>query len=273
MLIKSYDIDFAENANGQASCTLKDKQTSAVILCIPEDDCLFPLKIEKQKSAALTERKEFSLSAVEEWHRKVGHPSAERYMKLSQTFDEVPRFDRALLQELQCVPCITAKQHKAPIRSSTRCTTAPLELVHLDISGKVEPSLSGAVYTAAFLDDFTAVSYVQLLTKKSELLGALETFKVRAEVEHKQEGHILKNIRRRKLIKSSHRILSKSRHRALAIARLCPREQWRSRAPHSRTLDPCTNSPVCEQPSKTIVGRSNYTQQLASKQATSQTNW
>ena len=104
-------------------------------------------------------------------------------------------FDRSILQELQCVPCITAKQHKAPVRSSKRSTIAPLELIHLDISGKVEPSLSGNVYVVAFLDDFTAVSYVETLTRKEELFRALETFKNRAEVEHKIEGHVLKNIR------------------------------------------------------------------------------
>ena len=48
LLLKSCDIDFSENSIGQAFCTLKDKQTSATILCIPEEDCLFPLKIEKQ---------------------------------------------------------------------------------------------------------------------------------------------------------------------------------------------------------------------------------
>ena len=67
--------------------------------------------------------------------QKVVHPSVERYIKLSQKFEKDPIFDIAILQELQCVPLITAKQQKGPNRSTKRSTVAPLEVIHLDILG------------------------------------------------------------------------------------------------------------------------------------------
>lgn len=95
---------------------------------------------------------------VTEWHRKLGHIHAERHFKLSGQDNEVPKFDRVLLNNHQCIPCLTAKARRSSLSPSTRKATRPLELIHLDISGKVEPSLHEFLYTAAFLDDFTAKS-------------------------------------------------------------------------------------------------------------------
>ena len=48
----------------------------------------------------------------------------------------------------------------------------PLELVHLDISEKVEPAMSGSAMIIAFLDDFTAKSDVmQSKRRVSYLVG------------------------------------------------------------------------------------------------------
>ena len=65
---------------------------------------------------------------------------------------------------------------RAPVKSSTRRTSQPLDLVHLGISGKVEPSIFGEIYAVAFFEDYTGTSYVRLLKKKSEYLQALEMY-------------------------------------------------------------------------------------------------
>ena len=91
--------------------------------------------------------------------------------------------------------CKIAKMQRAPVKPSTRRTSQTLELVHLDISGKVEPSTSGAIHTVAFLKDYTATSCVRLLKKKSELLQALGMYKNRTEVILKVHGFVIQNIR------------------------------------------------------------------------------
>eukprot|EP00171_Calliarthron_tuberculosum_P022728 IDg22728t1 len=132
---------------------------------------------------------------LEEWHRKLGHLSSERHFKLSQDRDDVSKFDRASLNKLPCVPCMIAKARRAPITSSTRRTSLPLELIHLDISGKVELCPAGFTCTIAFLNSFKATSSIQLIRNKFELLPSLVKYKMQAEVEQKSFGHVLTAIR------------------------------------------------------------------------------
>ncbi len=68
-------------------------------------------------------------------------------------------------------------------------------MIHLDIPGKEQLSLSGAIYTVSFLEDFTATSFVPLLENKSVLLQALETCKIRALVVHSHLGLVVQSIR------------------------------------------------------------------------------
>lgn len=83
-------------------------------------------------------------SRIEEWHRKLGHIGSDRLFEMSRAKDEFPTFKRDALRDFECVLCLTAKTQRA------------LELVHLDISGRIEASLEGLEYTVVFIDDFTA---------------------------------------------------------------------------------------------------------------------
>ncbi len=163
-----------------------------LVSTIQEVEMLFSLKLEKPQ--AFRSKKIQDSNPVEEWHLEVGHPSAEGYYSLSQATGSVPKFDRTLLQELQCILRNLAKQNRGPLRKSTRVTSKPLELIHLNISGKVRPSLSGAINAVALLNDFTAISCISLLKNKSDLLQALKTYQNRAEVIHKRFGLVIPNI-------------------------------------------------------------------------------
>lgn len=72
-------------------------------------------------------------------------PSAERYFKLLEFIDTIVKYDRTTLLELQYALCTIEKMQTAPVKPSTRRTSQPLELAHLDISRKVEPSISKAI--------------------------------------------------------------------------------------------------------------------------------
>lgn len=64
-----------------------------------------------------------------------------------------------------------SKGRGASIDSSTRKISHPLELVHLDISEKVEQSMHNDMDTIAFLDGFTAKCDVNILKEKNELFA------------------------------------------------------------------------------------------------------
>lgn len=84
-----------------------------------------------------------------------------------QSRPELPKFDRKLLQKVLYVPCLSAKARRPPFVASIRISTRPIELIHLDISVKFEPSYDRFRYKVAILDDFTAKFDVMLLKIKS----------------------------------------------------------------------------------------------------------
>lgn len=108
---------------------------------------------------------------------------------------DIPKIEKNLLTKVSCAPCCTAKTRRAQINPSTSATYRLLELVHLDISGKVEQSYAGFLHSVVFLDDFTKKSDITLLKNKSDLFNALVAYKMRSEVEFQEFGFQLTNIR------------------------------------------------------------------------------
>lgn len=99
-----------------------------------------------------------------EWHNRTGHPNPNRYLRLSAMRDDVPMFPRKVLENLLCVPCRLAKMQRRAILPSKRITIRPLELVHMDITGKMSTaSLGNSSYGIGFVDDFSAKSDVYFL--------------------------------------------------------------------------------------------------------------
>ncbi len=96
---------------------------------------LYPLNlpsITRKGYTAYTRSKKF-----DEWFRKLGHISSERLLRLSKMAYGVLSFDKEVRKNFECIPCIKAKTKRSAIPDSTRRTNRPLELAHLDISGKV----------------------------------------------------------------------------------------------------------------------------------------
>jgi transposase InsO family protein len=105
------------------------------------------------------------------WHRRAGHLGMDNLARMTSmvtgmsiTADDIKRDDPA-----PCEACFKGKQAREAFGTSHTKTRAPLELVHMDLCGPMEPSLGGARYIATFLDDFTAVSVVELLSNKSDV--------------------------------------------------------------------------------------------------------
>lgn len=82
-----------------------------------------------------------------------------------------------------CIPCQTAKEHCTPISVTSMVTTVPLQLIHIDLSGPVTPSLAGNKYALSILDDFTSKSDVFFLEHKSSLPNSVANYQVRSDRE------------------------------------------------------------------------------------------
>ena len=122
---------------------------------------------------------ETAMAAVEDpelWHRRFGHLGYDNLAKLAAgnlvTGMATTAAEFKTAGEQACGTCITSKQHKIPRPSSSSDTEKPLELVHTDVCGPMQvPSLGGSVYLATYLDDYSKLSVVKPVKRKSEVTG------------------------------------------------------------------------------------------------------
>ena len=118
------------------------------------------------------------IETAELWHRRFGHLSYSNLEALvrDDMVDgiKVPDSDFKAAGDTICEPCILAKHHKAPFPTSKRESSRALELLHMDLCGPmIVPSLGGSKYVATFLDAYSKMSFVRILSYKSETTTAV----------------------------------------------------------------------------------------------------
>lgn len=121
------------------------------------------------------------LTATEErdpqlWHQRLGHIGHSSLKKLidQQMVNGLP-IGAADVEKAKesCDTCHRNKLTKLPFKASETQTTAPLELVHMDLCGPLPSTLGKANYIATFLDDYSAFSVIKLLRNKSDVYAAV----------------------------------------------------------------------------------------------------
>ena len=76
-----------------------------------------------------------------------------------------------------CNVCIEGKMNQSRNRNPDARATAPLELVHIDLAGPIDPaSREGFRYSIAFTDDYSGAIFVYFLKSKSDTIAATDTF-------------------------------------------------------------------------------------------------
>ena len=77
----------------------------------------------------------------------------------------------------ECHICTRGKMTQNRSRVPDRKATAPLELVHSDLAGPINPvAKDGFKYSLSFVDDYSGVIFVNFLKQKSDTLEATEQF-------------------------------------------------------------------------------------------------
>ena len=93
-----------------------------------------------------------------------------------------------------CEACLLGKHSKRsfPKEATTRATK-PLQLVHTDVCGPINPSSFGKnKYFLLFIDDYSRKTWVYFLKQKSEAFVAFKNFKSLVE---KESGYEIKSLR------------------------------------------------------------------------------
>ena len=85
-----------------------------------------------------------------------------------------------------CEPCQHGNQTRVEFKSKERSTTRPLNLVHTNLCGPTQiKGLNGEEYFMLHIDDFTRMTWVCLLKRKSKAFGCFKIFKEQVENETK----------------------------------------------------------------------------------------
>ena len=113
------------------------------------------------------------------WHARMGHLGMRNLRKLVKhdmvtginiTVDQC---EEAEQRGALCEPCVLSKQ-KAELHPTTgHRANEPLDLVHIDITGPLEPSCDGHLYSTVFVDDATSFVVVRTHTTKGQASDAV----------------------------------------------------------------------------------------------------
>ena len=211
-LSSSYNTLFTTRGNDEnteAICEISLKNSGIVIHTVAQENGLYaiPVRPENQKDIIMAIDEDKTSGTIckssyrsngtlqeeaLEWHRKLCHPSPARYLKAAAMYEDVPQFSKSTLNNILCIPCQVGRAKRAPISRSTRIVQEALELVHLDISGRLTSTLGSNEYFLGIIDDFSPKSDIYFLKHKSDLLDSLMFYKNHSE---KVTGYPLINIR------------------------------------------------------------------------------
>ena len=127
------------------------------------------------------------------WHCRYGHLSFGGLKTLQQK-QMVHGLPQLQYSNLLCEDCMLGKQHRSSFpQASMWRTSHPLQLIHSDICGPINPiSNSHKRYVLTFIDDFSQKLLVFFLAEKSNTFKMFQHFKVKVE---KETGTSIKGLR------------------------------------------------------------------------------
>ena len=80
-------------------------------------------------------------------------------------------------EEAECEVCTQGKMCQTRNREPDQRANAPLEFVHCDLAGPIEPvAKDGFKYALSFVDDFSGTNMIYFLRQKSDTLESTEKF-------------------------------------------------------------------------------------------------
>lgn len=139
---------------------------------------LFQVKLKPKKTEQiyLTEENEDQERML--WHRKFGHTSLANLKKLATLCDGL-KISRGELEELKktCQICEEAKQSRKKFGESRIKATRPLQIIHTDVCGPIDPvTWNGKRYILTCIDDYTHYTMAFLLEYKTEVVDKIKEY-------------------------------------------------------------------------------------------------
>lgn len=153
-------------------CVFKDNEV--MLRGYKNNNGLYVVNIEttrNSKEALATSR------ISDDWHKKLGHISFNNLKKIPQMCSGVPETVEECKTDSQCETCLKAKLVKNPFNTERKRATRPLQIIHSDVCGKIDPpTYNNKNYFMTCVDDYTHFVKVYLLQHKSEAVEFLKEF-------------------------------------------------------------------------------------------------
>jgi hypothetical protein len=118
------------------------------------------------------------------WHKRMGHMNFDNLVKINrkEAVREMPEISKPT--NTMCKHCLHGKQTRTEFRTKEYSTTKPLEIVHTDLCGPMRTKgMNGEQYFMLLIDDYTRMTRVCFLKKKSEAFECFRIFKEMVENE------------------------------------------------------------------------------------------
>ena len=114
------------------------------------------------------------------WHKRMGHINFVNLVRIrkKEAVREMPKISKP--SNTLCEACRHDNQTKFQFKTKEHFSSHPLELMHTDLCGPVRTKgLDGELYFMLMIDDYTRMTIVSFVKKKSK---AFECFKIYKEL-------------------------------------------------------------------------------------------
>lgn len=182
---KGFEIIIKDGA-----CRIQSKNLGTIAEAKMTPNRLFPLNLKSMDTHC------FSVVVNDVawlWHFRYGHLNfgGLKTLQKKSMVKGLPNFDSP---SNICEDCVVSKQHRVPFpKSGSQRAKKPLDIVHYDICGPINPTSNGGKrYFITFIDDYSRKTWVYFLQVKSEAFAAFKSFKALVE---KESGNVIKVLR------------------------------------------------------------------------------
>ena len=113
-----------------------------------------------------------NVSKIQQWHEKLGHLSLNQIKKLHQMNNLEGLKDEDFKEKIDCDVCKRGKKIRKKFdKKNEKRTKERGEIIHSDVCGPITPKTHGGnKYYVSFIDDYTRMSWVFMMKKKSEVV-------------------------------------------------------------------------------------------------------
>ena len=117
---------------------------------------------------------EIQSRTLNEWHRVLGHCNCADILKLEGVVDGMKITKK---NEAHCSACVLGKQTVNRNRTADARAEKPIDFVHSDLAGPIEPvAKDGYRYSITFTDDYSNAIFVYFLREKCDAVHVIKQF-------------------------------------------------------------------------------------------------